>query len=291
MTRELSEHGWRVVGLGTRSPENAPVEVLAAYHALRLPSPEAVKLVAAISPDVCIHCAGRASVDLSFTDPSGDFEASVMVTANLIEALRTEAPRCRLVFASSAAVYGQPAALPVSEDQAPEPISPYGYHRQLCEALCREYADVYGLPITVARIFSAYGPGLRRQILWDICRRALAASEVVLRGTGDETRDFLHGHDVGRALVHLALEADGRGEAVNVASGRETRIRDLAELALEHLGVETNLRFTGESHPGNPTNWRANVERLGGLGFSPEVPLVAGVAAYAAWSRAEMRGW
>jgi UDP-glucose 4-epimerase len=291
VARELHGLGWEVVGVGTRPPENAPVEVLAAYHPLRLPSPETAALVEAISPDVCIHCAGRASVDLSFADPSGDFDASVAITANLLEALRTRAPTCNLVFASSAAVYGQPPALPVTEDQRLAPMSPYGYHRQLCEALCREYADVYGLPITVARIFSAYGPGLRRQILWDICRRALADREVVLRGTGEETRDFVHGHDVGRALVHLGLKADGRGETVNVASGNETRIRDLAELALEHLGVETTLRFSGQSHAGNPTNWRASIESLQRLGFTPEVPLAAGVAAYATWSRAEVRGW
>jgi nucleoside-diphosphate-sugar epimerase len=93
------------------------------------------------------------------------------------------------------------------------------------------------------------------------------------------------------ALVHLAVEADGRGECVNVASGHGTRIRELAELALGHLSGGTALRFSGESHAGNPTHWQASVTRLADLGFAPRVPLSAGVAAYADWSRAEMRGW
>jgi UDP-glucose 4-epimerase len=291
VARDLRERGWHVVGLGTRPPENAPLDVLDEYHSLRLPAPRLAELTTAVAPDVCIHCAGRASVDSSIDDPSGDLQASVLVTAGLLEALRSTAPHCRLVYASSAAVYGEPLSLPVSEDQPLAPISPYGYHRQLCEGLCHEYAQVYGLRITVARIFSAYGPGLRRQVLWDICRRALTDRELVLRGTGDETRDFIHGHDVGRALVHLAMEADGRGECINVASGHGTRIRELAELALGHLNGGTPLRFSGESHTGNPTHWQASVSRLTDLGFSPRVPLGAGVAAYADWSRAEMRGW
>jgi UDP-glucose 4-epimerase len=291
VARVLHDDGWQVVGLATRPPENAPIEVLVGYHGVRLPSPAAADLVAAVAPDLCIHCAGRASVDLSFADPSGDFEASVMVTANLLEAVRTRAPTCRVILVSSAAVYGQPPTLPVTEDQSPAPMSPYGYHREACESLGREYAEIYGVGITLARIFSAYGPGLRRQILWDICRRALQEPEVLLRGTGDETRDFVHGHDVARALVHLGVHGDGRGEAVNIASGQETRIRELAELALDNLGVQTSLRFSGEAHTGNPRNWRASIDRLERLGFRPRVPLAEGVAAYAAWSRAELRGW
>jgi UDP-glucose 4-epimerase len=68
----------------------------------------------------------------------------------------------------------------VTEDQLAAPISQYGYHRQLCEELCREYAHVHGLRVTVARIISAYGPRLYRQVLWDIGRRALQDGELVL---------------------------------------------------------------------------------------------------------------
>lgn len=291
VARELSQAGWSVVGIATRARENAPMEHLTAYHALHLPSPELEAVVRSSEPSVCIHCAGRASVDLSMTEPGEDFRAAVGVTQDLLEALRRFAPDCRLVYVSSAAVYGQPDRLPVSEDQPLNPISPYGFHRILCERLCAEYAAVYGLATISARVFSAYGPGLRRQLLWDVCRRALTESELVLRGTGDETRDFIHGRDVARALIALAERGAGRGEAVNVATGTEQTVRSVATAILEEMRVDTPLRFDGAVHAGNPTHWRADISALNALGFAGEVPFDAGVAAYAAWCRAEIRGF
>jgi UDP-glucose 4-epimerase len=78
---------------------------------------------------------------------------------------------------SSAAVYGNPQTLPVGEDQPVAPLSPYGFHKRQAELLVEEFARIYGLKGAVARIFSAYGPGLRRQVIWDICDRLLAGSD------------------------------------------------------------------------------------------------------------------
>jgi UDP-glucose 4-epimerase len=135
-------------------------------------------------------------------------------------------------------------------------------------------------------VFSAYGPGLRRQIVWDICRRALSEDVLELRGTGYESRDFIHGHDVARAFAHLVDHARAQGEVYNVASGTETTIRDLAALVLAGLDPSPRLRFSGESHPGNPMNWRADVGSLAELGFVPEIDLEQGVTGYLDWCRA-----
>jgi nucleoside-diphosphate-sugar epimerase len=95
--------------------------------------------------------------------------------------------------------------------------------------------------------------------------------------------------EVSRALIHFAMAADGQRESINAASGDRTRVRELAELALEYLGGEAVLRFTGEALSGKSTHWRAHVGRLVRLGFSPRVPREARVAAYASWSRRETR--
>ena len=137
---ELRASGWNVVGVATRS-RDWPLSLLDEYHALRLPAEELGELVARVKPNACVHCAGRASVDLSVTDPGADFEASVVVTAQLLEVLRREAPRCRVVYASSAAVYGQPTQLPIAESCAGPPLSPYGDHRRVSGELGREYAE------------------------------------------------------------------------------------------------------------------------------------------------------
>src|SRR5438552_189686 len=79
-------------------------------------------------------------------------------------------------------------------------LSPYGYHKRQAELICEEFSRVYALPTAVARIFSAYGPGLRRQVVWDICEKALATGKLELRGTGAESRDFIHAADIARGL-------------------------------------------------------------------------------------------
>ena len=81
------------------------------------------------SPHVLVHCAGRASVGISFEDPLADFHGNSVLTYSILDSLRLHAPACRFINLSSAAVYGNPSALPVTEDTAIAPISPYGFHK------------------------------------------------------------------------------------------------------------------------------------------------------------------
>jgi UDP-glucose 4-epimerase len=134
-----------------------------------------------------------------------------------------------------------------------------------------------------ARVFSAYGPGLRRQVVWDICSRSLREGRLALKGTGRESRDFIHAADVASALVCLVENAEARGEAINVATGRETTIAELAALLLGCLNLPFVPEFDGLLPGGDPANWRADVSRLQTLGFSAGVNLEAGLAETAAW--------
>jgi UDP-glucose 4-epimerase len=186
-------------------------------------------------------------------------------------------------------VYGDPQVLPVSEAQPPAPLSPYGYHKLLGEILAEEFTRLYALPTASVRIFSAYGPGLRRQVVWDICARALATGALQLRGTGQESRDFIHAADVAGALATLIERAPFQGERYNVASGRETTIASLAALLLEALGVKAMPEFDGVATPGDPRNWRADTSKLSALGFSPSIALEDGLRSVAAWAAAEWK--
>src|SRR3954451_9632559 len=198
---------------------------------IEIPSPRVDRIVSDVGPYVVVHCAGPASVQLSLADPERDRHGSVEVTGALVASLDRVEPPPRLVLLSSAAVYVEPKKLPVSETSEPSPISPYGQHRLAAERLVRSSA----LPSCVLRVFSAYGEGLRRQILWDIVMRALAGSEVALSGTGDETRDFVHARDVAAAVKTACEHGAFAGEVINVASGEETTIRELATRVVEAL--------------------------------------------------------
>jgi len=286
VSREFARAGWRVVGIDMVAVENAPPDV--EYRQMSLPSADLGVLLSAIAPLACIHCAGRASVGHSVAEPAADFRESADVTFELLDCIRRFAPKCRTVLLSSAAVYGNPVLLPVSEDHETAPLSPYGYHKLICETLAEEFARIYGLTTAVVRIFSAYGPGLRRQVVWDICQRALNSDSLQLHGTGEESRDFIHAGDVAAALLAIVEGAAFQAERYNVATGYETTIRSLAEQVVDVLGVRVKPEFNGQATPGDPRNWRADVGRLAGLGFVPRIGLSEGLRSVAAWARAEL---
>ncbi len=287
LAREFALGGWQVIGLDDAPSENAPSDL--SYHRMRLPNARFDKLVAAEKPDVCVHAAGRASVALSMEDPAADFHDGVVLAFALLDSMRRHAPECRFILLSSAAVYGNPSSLPIDESHPVAPLSPYGFHKRQCELLIEEFALVYAVPALAVRIFSAYGPGLRRQVVWDICARTLTKGRLSLHGTGSESRDFIHAADVARGLVLLAEKAPAQGEVYNLATGRETTIRELTRLLLPNLGADFAPEFDGRTTPGDPMNWRADVSKLTTLGFAPAVPLEDGLRGVAAWCAAELR--
>lgn len=275
--------GFDVVPLG--EPGGAPWK---AWHRISLPSADLRAILRASPPDIFVHCAGRASVGDSVTDPAADFRSSPVMTFEILNDLRLEAPATRFMFLSSAAVYGNPEALPVGEDAPGAPLSPYGFHKRQCEEICREFAAIFGMSTASARIFSAYGPGLRRQVVWDICAKALGAAPLRLQGTGKESRDFIHGADIARGLHAIALHAPMMGETYNLASGLEVTVAELANRILASLAVRKTVEFDGLVPAGNPLNWRADIGRISALGFRPEVAFGAGIENFARWAREEL---
>lgn len=234
-------------------------------------------------PEACIHCAGKASIAASLAEPAPDFQSGPELTFHLLDAIRQELPTCRFLFISSAAVYGNPPCLPVAESCPPAPLSPYGFHKWQSELLCQEFQRCYGIPTASVRIFSAYGEGLRRQFLWDVCQKILTTKTLSLRGTGQESRDFIHIADLARALTLLVDHADFSGGVYNLASGIETTTSELATLILNAFGSPLSADFDGVIESGTPRNWRADIGSLQALGFTPEIKLADGVARYCAW--------
>lgn len=288
IAREFSQTGGKVVGVDVVAAENSGLGPNVEYARLTLPSPAFGELLQRTQPAALIHCAGRASVANSLTDPAADFRDGTVLTFEVLDALRRVTPRCRFVLLSSAAVYGNPATLPVTEMHACAPLSPYGYHKRQGELLCEEFARLFAIPTAAVRIFSAYGPGLRRQVVWDICRQALTEPELRLRGTGGESRDFIHAADVARALRQIMESAPCTGEIYNLASGIETTIAELADRILRQLGRAIPVRFDGAQTPGDPLHWRADISRVRALGCEPRVSLEKGLESFAVWSAAEL---
>lgn len=260
----LSADGWLVVGAGR--PD------------LDIPSAAFDALLRERRPALVVHCAGPSSVSVAEDNPTADRQGSVEVVAALLDRLAA-LPETRLVLVSSAAVYGDPTALPVTDDAGIVPISAYGRHRAECEWI----AARSGAPLAVARVFSAYGEGLERQVWWDIARRARRGKPVALQGTGAESRDFVHGEDVGRALACIASRAQFLGETYNVGTGTETRIDALANSLVAALGSDSEVTFSGHGRRGDPLRWRADISHIRSIGFEPHIPIDEGISRYATW--------
>ena len=129
-----------------------------------------------------------------------------------------------------------------------------------------------------------------RQVLWDICRKALDHNVLQLKGTGNESRDFVHAGDISRALFLVAERGSCRGEVYNLASGIETTVLELARLILKSLCRSIPIEFDGRVPEGTPLNWRADISLLGRLGFVPQLPVEKGIESYVQWARSEPAG-
>lgn len=287
VAQQFAQAGWTVIGVDQISADEVNLPAIR-YEQLQLPDRRWVELLRTHNPAVCVHCAGCASVGLSLKEPAADFRGNAQLVFDTLEAIRLHAPQCRFILLSSAAVYGDPISLPVTEEHEVRPLSPYGYHKRQAELLAEEFSRIYGLQTASLRIFSAYGIGLRRQVVWDICRRALGGGPLILQGTGTESRDFIHASDVARACWSVANCAPMEGEVYNAASGQETAIGRLAELVLQSLSLNNEIRFDGMVPPGTPINWRADIAKLVGLGFAPLVAPGTGIREFAEWCRIEL---
>ena len=256
---------------------------LRSFSTLKLPDTRFSAIIQEFQPALLIHCAGSASVPYSMQEPYDDFQQAAGVTAFILETLRNYMPSCHFVFLSSAAVYGNPTILPVREETPCQPISPYGYHKYICETLCREYESIYSVRSAVLRIFSAYGERLRKQVIFDLCGKFSDPSikRVELFGTGDETRDFIHAADIAQAADRIrTAKASG---VFNVASGVQTRISEVAEIIKQCFQSDKEIVYSGSNRPGDPLCWQADISKLSSLGFRQEVAFQEGIGNYCRW--------
>lgn len=239
-------------------------------------------------PDAVFHLAGGSSVGLSLLHPREDFCRSVESTSRLLEWCRLTAPESHIVSVSSAAVYGVTPAGPIPEHRAVEPYSPYGTHKAMMERLCRIYAGNFGLRVAIVRLFSVYGAGLEKQLIWDICGKLARSGQrpVVLGGTGNELRDWVHVSDAAALLWLVRAQCDSRCPVVNGGTGVATSIRDVAGMVCAVWGERAGVEFSGLARAGDPPSLVADCTKALEVGFKPGVMLDEGIRETVGWFKA-----
>jgi UDP-glucose 4-epimerase len=288
VARHLGAADWRVVGLGhgTWPREEWRQWGVDDWHAGNV-TLEALTMYGR-EPELIVHCAGGGSVAFSVAHPYQDYQRSVHTTAAVLEYARMIVPRARVVLLSSAAVYGSSERLPVPEEAELRPVSPYGVHKVLAEQLARSYGRQYGLHTAVVRLFSVYGMGLRKQLLWDACVK-LSRGDAEFEGTGEEFRDWLHVTDAVRLLIESGKRAASTCPIVNGGAGTRITVREVLLQLAKELGPSAPPSFNGKVREGDPAGYQADVTRAQQWDWRPQVPLKEGLREYTGWFKAGAR--
>jgi UDP-glucose 4-epimerase len=234
--------------------------------------------------DWCINCAGASLVPDSFINPLRDYFLNVQLVALLLNAIKEEYTDCGFIQLSSAAVYGNPQTLPIKENHILNPLSPYGIHKKQAEELCKLYFEYFGINTSVLRIFSAYGPGLRKQLFWDLHKKAMIKDEITLFGTGLETREFIYVTDIANAIDRVMKTAKYGHKIINIANNDSRTIADAASVFLRNLSFKGTTKFSGENRSGDPLYWSADISLLTSMGYKPQIHFEQGIKEYAKWA-------
>ena len=231
--------------------------------------------------DCVYHLAAKVSVPESVLYPREYNHVNVGGTVTLMEAMRDVGVR-RVVFISSGTVYGNQPVQPVVEGVIPNPRVPYAVSKIAAEYYVKSIGTLWGIETVCLRVFNAYGPGqhippVHTPVIPSFLRQAWENGTIIVHGDGNQTRDYVYVDDVVAAMVSAATAPDVNNLTINVGSGTETSIRELARLAIEVTGGHPEVVY-------NPRN-EGGLSRLCAdihlaqerLGYEPRVPLVEGL--------------
>jgi UDP-glucose 4-epimerase len=242
--------------------------------------------------EAVFHLAASVGNKRSIENPIEDAEINVIGTLKVLEASRLCGVR-KLVFSSSAGIFGELKTLPINEDHQVEPDSPYGASKLCAEKMCLAYGKLYGLEVACLRYFNVYGPNQRYDAYGNVipifANNVLRGIPLTIFGDGEQTRDFVSVHDVARANVNAAMTAGATG-VFNLGSGTRVSINQLAEMVPDAAGLQPNIRHA-PPRKGDVRHSLADISRAQAtFGFAPNVSLRAGLTEYIAWLKEDLAG-
>ena len=244
--------------------------------------------------DGCFHLAAIASVEKGVTDWLGTHRANITGTITVFDAIRRQDSRVPVVYASSAAVYGDAATVPIAESEPRVPLSAYGADKYACELHARVASHVHGIPTVGLRFFNVYGPRQDPKspysgVISIFCERIASGASVSIYGDGAQTRDFIYVADVVGALLAAMALRPGDAPVFNVCTGVPTSVEALAGLIAEL--ANTSLRATSQPPRLGEIRYSLGAPALADrvLRLPPRVPLRSGLAKVLDWLTEERR--
>jgi UDP-glucose 4-epimerase len=236
---------------------------------------------------VVFHVAASVGNVRSIEHPQTDSAINVLGTVNVLETARA----CRIdrvVFSSSAGIFGELKTLPISEDHPQDPDSPYGTSKLAAEKMCLVYNKLYGMHNVCLRYFNVYGPHQRFDAYGNVipifADRILKQEPLTIFGDGEQTRDFVNVRDVAAANVQAGLAREARG-VFNIGSGTRITINELARVMHEIAAVQSGLRYA-PPRMGDVRDSLADIRAArAAFGFVPRTSMTEGLEEYWDWFR------
>jgi UDP-glucose 4-epimerase len=262
---QLKDAGHTVYGIDKQQPPRHLLGVCNNFLFQDFSSDVALSWIINKQPDAIIHCAGTSLVGPSMQEPADYYNNNVVKTLRLLDIVRKSLPRCRFIFSSSAATYGEPIMTPCQEVDPCEPVSPYGQSKLMVEQILASYNQAYKLDYVAFRYFNACGADSRGRhgqapgathIIARVLESIRDQREFVLNGddfsTVDGTcvRDYVHVEDIAGAHV-LALDRKIEPGVYNLGSNMGTSNRGIIESALDETQLPLNV-IVGARREGDP---------------------------------------
>lgn len=248
--------------------------------------PDAVG-AAILGCDVVFHLAASVGNTRSIENPIRDSQINAIGTLTVLEAARAEGIP-RIVYSSSAGIFGELKTLPIREDHPQDPDSPYGVSKLAAEKMCLVYNKLHGMRNVCLRYFNVYGVRQRYDAYGNVipifAERMLLGREIVVFGDGEQTRDFVNVADVARAN-YLAATTAGVSGVFNLGSATRVTINELVRIMADVSGTEPTV-VQGPPRAGDVRDSLASVDAAAAaFGFKPSVDLREGLSAYFGWLR------
>jgi UDP-glucose 4-epimerase len=228
--------------------------------------------------DVVIHAAALISVEESIKDPLLYLDNNATGTASVTKACIDASVR-RLIYLSSAAVYGEPIKLPIDEGHPTNPLSPYGLSKLFGEEIIKTFSRLHPFDYIILRLFNVYGPRQSEEyagVITKFINRVREKLPPIIFGDGEQTRDFIHVSDVCHA-IELAITTKNTNNVYNIGSGTATKIKELARLIINIANINSEPIYSAPK-PGDIKQSYANINKARKLlNFTPRISLVKGL--------------
>jgi len=252
---------------------------------------EKMKTAFSFKPSYVFHLAAHFANQNSVEHPERDLLVNGLGTLKALRYAQLVDVE-RFVFASSGcSIYGHNAPLPFREEYMTLHLdTPYQIHKMLGELYCNYFHSYYGLPVAIPRLFNVYGPGevpgRYRNVIPNFFWLAMNKKPLPITGTGEETRDFLFVEDAVNGLLRMGVVKEAVGEAINIATERETKIIDLANMINEITGNDAGIVLRPKRDWDRTVRRRASVEKARKiLGYEPKVDIKTGLEKTYEWFR------